>query len=63
MTCKIVFLMGFTTVFAIRFYFARLLQSSKVKDDRKTPLEIVLLGLTLLCAKKVGTKVRVIFST
>lgn len=48
MTCKIVFLIGFTTVLAVRFYFARLLQSSKVKDDRKTPLEIVLLGLTLL---------------
>ncbi len=36
MTCKIVFLVGFTTVFAVRFYFARLLQSSKIKDDLKT---------------------------
>jgi protein-S-isoprenylcysteine O-methyltransferase Ste14 len=47
-TCKIVFLIGFTTVLAIRLYFARLLQSQKVKDDRKTPTEILLLGLTLL---------------
>jgi protein-S-isoprenylcysteine O-methyltransferase Ste14 len=48
LTRKIVFLIGFSTVLAVRFYFARLLQSQKVKDDRKTPLEIVLLGLTLL---------------
>ncbi|MEH1855199.1 MAG: protein-S-isoprenylcysteine O-methyltransferase [Nostoc sp.] len=47
-TCKIVFLIGFTIVLAIRFYFARLLQSQTVKDDRKTPLEILLLGFTLL---------------
>jgi protein-S-isoprenylcysteine O-methyltransferase Ste14 len=47
-TCKIVFLIGFTTILAIRFYFARLLQSQKVKDDRKTPLEKVLIGLTVL---------------
>lgn len=48
MTCKIVFLIGFATILAIRFYFARLLQSAQVKDDRKTPLEVALLGLTLL---------------
>lgn len=48
MTCKIVFFIGLASILAIRFYFARLLQSSKVKEDRKTPLEIVLLGLTLL---------------
>jgi protein-S-isoprenylcysteine O-methyltransferase Ste14 len=47
-TCKIVFLIGFTAILAIRSYFAWLLQSQKVKDDRKTPLEVALLVLTVL---------------
>jgi len=46
--CKFIFLICFITVLAIRFYFARLVKSSQVKDDRKTLQEIVLLVLTVL---------------
>lgn len=47
-TCDSVFLICFSIILAIRIYFARMVKSTKVKDDRKTILEILLLGLTVL---------------
>lgn len=47
-TCKIIFLICFLTAFAIRIYYARLVKSSSVSDDRKTFVEIMLLILTIL---------------
>lgn len=48
-TRKIVFLVGFTITYAIRFYFARLAKQNKqVVDGRVTVQEKVLLGLTIV---------------
>ncbi|WP_315786096.1 protein-S-isoprenylcysteine O-methyltransferase [Fischerella sp. JS2] len=47
-TCKAAFLLGFLTVLVIRIYFAQQVKSSKVKDDRKTIPEILLLLLSVL---------------
>ncbi|MEH2296161.1 protein-S-isoprenylcysteine O-methyltransferase [Nostoc sp.] len=47
-TCKGIFLICFITVFAIRFYFARLVKQNKVVDGRVSALENLLLFLTFL---------------
>ena len=46
--CETIFLICFLIALAIRIYYARLVKSSSVNDDRKTFGEIVLLILTIL---------------
>jgi protein-S-isoprenylcysteine O-methyltransferase Ste14 len=48
LTRKVVFLICFVAVFAIRFYFARLIKQNKITDDRRTVQEKLLLFLTFL---------------
>lgn len=47
-TRKVVFLIGYIPIFAIRFYFAQLVKQNKITDDRRTVQEKLLLFLTFL---------------
>lgn len=47
-TRKVVFLISFIAVFAIRFYFGRLVKQNKIVDGRVTVLEKLLLFVTFL---------------
>lgn len=48
LTRKIVFLICFVTIYAIRFYFARQVKQNKITDNRKTIQETFLLSLTVV---------------
>lgn len=47
-TRKVIFLIGFIAVYAIRFYFAQLVKQNKIADGRRTTQENLLLFLALL---------------
>lgn len=47
-TRKVIFMIFYIAIFAIRFYFARLVKQNKITDDRRTAQEKLLLFLTFL---------------